>query len=161
MFTPAAVSTPVGLTLKLAMDTARQAILQAMAKPGKQYQVQASSDLKAWTTVANLTAAADGAVAYTDTTSKYFSRRFYRLLEPGAASLPPAGPVLTISLNPKREAMIRANATPGKAYALEASGDMKAWSVLANLTGADDLTVTYTDLTSKYFSRRYYRLRDN
>jgi len=53
--------------------------LSCVGQPAHQYAIQASRDLKNWTSLGNVIADADGNLSYTDTGATSFSNRYYRL----------------------------------------------------------------------------------
>jgi hypothetical protein len=54
--------------------------LELLGEPGKEYEVQTSADLSAWSHVANTTAGPDGAISQSDTPPPGTEVRFYRVI---------------------------------------------------------------------------------
>jgi hypothetical protein len=70
---------PTGLpTVQLRVAVNRQAVLTVKGLSGHTYEIQATQDLKTWTTIGTSTLGASGSVDFADTNAASFPRRFYR-----------------------------------------------------------------------------------
>ncbi len=76
------------------------------ATPTLAYQVQASSDLNNWTTVATLQANDIGSFTYVDPQSANQSSRFYRALIPVATGCAPTSTAVTAPIDPAAQALL-------------------------------------------------------
>jgi hypothetical protein len=80
---PSTNSVPVGKghkpKLRLNMNGSKQPTLTASAPAGYVYGVQASTDLKTWTTIGSVRASSSGTISYTDKKAKNNKGRYYRL----------------------------------------------------------------------------------
>jgi hypothetical protein len=65
--------------LQLSVNASKQPTLTATAPAGYVYNVQASIDLKTWTTIGRATASSSGTISYTDKKAKNNKGRYYRL----------------------------------------------------------------------------------
>lgn len=54
--------------------------LRLLGEPGEEYEVQASTDLSAWSHVADTKAGPDGSISQTDTPPPGTEVRFYRVI---------------------------------------------------------------------------------
>ncbi len=70
---------PTGLpTVQLRMAANGQPVLTVQGQIGHTYEIQASQDLKTWTTLGTANLGASGSVDFTDTNTASFPKRFYR-----------------------------------------------------------------------------------
>jgi hypothetical protein len=80
---PPTNSAPVGkghkAKLQLNLSASKQATLTASAPAGYVYDVQASPDMKTWTTISRVTASSAGTITYTDKRAKNSKGQYYRL----------------------------------------------------------------------------------
>jgi hypothetical protein len=65
--------------LKLTVNPSRQAVLSGVGQASSTYLVQASPNLKTWTNIGSLVAAADGSFQFTDPNAATYASRSYRL----------------------------------------------------------------------------------
>lgn len=70
---------PPGLRLARKAAPNDPARVQFQVTRGRKYMLEASGDLRFWTNLAEVVAASDGWIRYTDTNSSSASMRFYRL----------------------------------------------------------------------------------
>jgi hypothetical protein len=75
----ASITTPAGFGVQLSVPSPGQIKLTVTGLTGLIYNIQASQDLKSWTTIGSLTAVVDGLLNFTDTNAVHYSRRFYRV----------------------------------------------------------------------------------
>ena len=64
--------------LRVAVGSNRQAAVALRGQTGRAYELQASQDLKTWTTLGTVTLGASGSVTYVDVNAASLPRRFYR-----------------------------------------------------------------------------------
>jgi hypothetical protein len=69
--------------LRLSLNASRQPTITATAPVAYRYNVQASTDLKTWTTIGRVTVGLPGEVSFTDKKAKNNTRQYYRLEETG------------------------------------------------------------------------------
>jgi hypothetical protein len=65
--------------LQLALNRSKQSTLTATAPAGYVYNVQASEDMKTWTTISRVTATSSGTISYTDKKARNSKGQYYRL----------------------------------------------------------------------------------
>lgn len=65
-------------SVRIRVGPARQIILTVTGQSGRTYDLQATPDLNAWTTMGTVTLGAGGSLDFTDTNATLFSKHFYR-----------------------------------------------------------------------------------
>jgi len=75
-------------------------------------------------------------------------------------SINPAGALLLATALPNRMMSLSGVGQPGHQYEIQASTNLKSWTVLGNVTADSTGTIGYTDSIASLFSSRWYRLRD-
>jgi hypothetical protein len=65
-------------TVGIRTASAKQFVLTVSGLIGHTYQIQATQDLKTWTTIGTVTLGASGSMDFTDTNSASFPNRYYR-----------------------------------------------------------------------------------
>jgi fibronectin type 3 domain-containing protein len=68
-------------TVRMRIASAKEFVLTVSYLIGHTYQVQATQDFKAWTTIGTATLDASGSLDFTDTNAASFTHRFYRTQE--------------------------------------------------------------------------------
>ena len=110
------------------------------AEPGYNYDIQASTNLDAWLTIATLPNPT-GTIQFIDPDAPSYSRRLYR-----AARLANAPPVFMLS-NPIRQGnqfAFTVTGPTGQVIRIEAATNMLNWQTIATLTNTTG-TLQYTD----------------
>lgn len=69
---------PGSATLQLSVAANGQAILTVNGLAGHTYNIEATQDLRTWSTLGSVTAGSGGTATYTDTTAPDVLKRFYR-----------------------------------------------------------------------------------
>jgi hypothetical protein len=64
--------------VQIRVASARQIILTVTGPSGRTYDIQATPDLKTWTTIGTVTLGAGGSLDFADTNAAIFLKRFYR-----------------------------------------------------------------------------------
>jgi hypothetical protein len=72
----------------------------------------------------------------------------------------PGGAQLTVQPTPARQMPLTVWGQSGHSYQIEASQDLKTWSVIATVIPGSSGSVNFTDVNAASFTRRFYRLRD-
>jgi hypothetical protein len=143
--------------LLLTQDPASAAMrVRFPVAPTCAYRLQASSDLKTWSTVwLTPTQTTNGWLEYNEPCNKSFRARFYRL-----ATLPDIPENLTLTQDPARATMrVQFQVSPTYSYQLQASSDLKSWSNLwLTPTQTTNGTLEYDEPCTNTFRARFYRL---
>jgi hypothetical protein len=121
---------------------------------GSNYTLQASTDLKNWTSVLNF-ACTNSPMNVVDPGANYLARRFYRIAQ---GTLP-----ITLKLNLKIPALTKTNGLGlnlegplGFHYIIQASTNMLNWQPLTNFVGTTS-PLNFNDPAATNFNRRFYR----
>ena len=72
---------PAAADVQVSVAPSRHAILTVTGPIGGTYEIQATQDLKTWTTIGTGTVGATGVLSFADTNAPAFSKRFYRTRE--------------------------------------------------------------------------------
>ncbi len=129
--------------------------------PGLVYYVLATQDFQNWSPVCITNCTSAGLVSLVLTDAQVYSRRFYRLAQRNALSLPPA-PKLTLQpLAAQGFAGGMAITFPGSSgmvYYLQATEDLQNWSTLSatNCTAAGPISFQVAGVAAG--SKQFYRL---
>lgn len=75
------------------------------------------------------------------------------------ASFVPGVPTLQLSAAPNGQFILNVAGRIGQSYDIEATQDLKTWSVIGNVTTDITGSITFTDTNAKQFSRRFYRTK--
>ena len=75
-------------------------------------------------------------------------------------SIYPPGALLRLTMLPGGKANLTGLGQSGHVYEMQASRDLKNWSILGNVTADSTGAFSYTDTNASSFSNRSYRLRD-
>jgi hypothetical protein len=67
--------------LQARLTSSGQMVLTTMGSAGANYNIQATTNLNDWTTIAMVTLGAAGSGDFTDTNAAMYSKRFYRTVE--------------------------------------------------------------------------------
>jgi Bacterial Ig domain len=75
-------------------------------------------------------------------------------------AISPAGTLMRLTMLPGKKAGLTGLGQSGHKYEVQASRDLKTWTVLGNVTADSTGAFSYTDTNAPSFSNRSYRLRD-
>ena len=143
--------------LTLAQDPASATMrVRFPVAPTYAYRLQASSDLKSWSTIwLTPTQTTNGWLEYDESCSKTIPAKFYRL-----AVLPGNPENLTLTRDPASAAMrVQFPVAPTYSYQLQASSDLKSWSNLwLTPTQTTNGWLEYDEPCSNTLPARFYRL---
>jgi len=131
-------------------------LLNGLVTPGATYDIQATTDLKNWTTIGNVTADASGALSFLDVNAPSFGMRYYRLRYQGTFF---AQPQLKLNTLPGRLVRLSGLGFPARAYEVQASVDLTNWLAIGIVTGDAAGAFSLTDNNAPSFSKRFYRVR--
>jgi hypothetical protein len=133
---------------------------------GRQYDIEASADLKTWTRIATVTIPEGGSMKFTDPDAASHPMRFYRTH--------PARSDPSNEVGPKPELRIAQNAIiagwqkllflrgqTGSRYDIEASVDLRTWSLIATVTMPEGGSMKFADPDAASHPMRFYRARPN
>jgi hypothetical protein len=149
---------PAGrLELIRSAGTGVPAILRASLDPGRQYQIQASSDLKNWTMIDQGIVGSQGVIVYQDQASANLPRRFYRL-NTVTRDIPGSLAIRTLTSNPGSIA-VSFSVRSGLGYSLQASSDLIHWTTLLTGTNTSEAWRDFHDLGAVREPMRFYRLQ--
>ena len=128
--------------------------LSAFVEAGRNYTLQASTNLISWTTLMNFTAT-NSPIILLDTNASSFTLRFYRI---GPLSSVPVmqlgfGSVRPLSSNGMD---LTLTALAGFNYRIDASPDLFNWVYLTNFIGSSS-TTRFLDSSATNFNKRFYR----
>lgn len=157
------------LELIPAPGTQAPATLRATLEPGRQYLIQASSDLKTWTTIHTGIVGSEGEVLFQDPEAATHDRRFYRLSTvprdiPGILAIRTtagdSGSLATRTMagNPGG-ITVSYSVQSGLGYTLQASADLLHWTSLVSGTNSSDGWQDYHDLAALRAPMQFYRLK--
>jgi hypothetical protein len=121
------------------------------AEPGYNYDIQASTNLSGWATIATLPNPT-GLIQFIDPNAAQFSRRMYRASR--ALVLPPAW-TLTSTLRQNNQFSFSINGPAGQVVRVESSTNLASWSTISTLTNSTG-TLQFTDPAASNV-QRYYR----
>lgn len=148
------------LRLVPALNESGQMKIQFPVAPGGSYAVQASVDLKSWSTIWQTTAATSNAwVGFQDAQLSAFPKRFYRLVinsstSPGPLQLSIANKAVIPTLS-AAQFQLSAPAASGETYLLQYSTNLTNWSSIHTNQPGNALNFVDTPPSSQAW--RYYR----
>jgi len=91
--------------------------------------------------------------SFTDSSATGQPVRFYRLQELQL-------PKLQLFISPTRQVVLRITGQLGRAYAIQASQNLKTWSVIGTVTLNADNSIDFTDINASNLRSRCYRLHE-
>ena len=130
--------------------------LRPRVAQGQRYQIQASQDLRVWTTLHDAVCAAGQPLDFVDVDAASYATRYYRLALLGT-------PLAVSSLEIRRGSgsdgsRLRVAALEGQRYRVEASWNLKSWRTIHEGISTSDEPVQLLDTQARFFPRRFYRL---
>jgi len=131
----------------------RLAMLQFNSYPGETVAVQASEDLKNWTTLYQLQPTASQVVQIIDPASAYLPKRFYRLMGPYVGMRKLSLTQFSAQTVPK----LTFAAIPGAVVEIQASDDRVNWTTLHRFLVTSNQPVEILDPTLTDIPMRFYR----
>jgi hypothetical protein len=75
-------------------------------------------------------------------------------------TISPVNTVMKLTMLAGRTSNVSGLGQPGHVYEVQASPDLKTWTVLGNVTADSSGAFSYTDNMALFFAKRFYRLRD-
>lgn len=151
------ISPVIGL-LQISRLTGGAMLLSGFGQVGDAYDVQASANLKNWTTIGNFTVDSSGTFSFIDHNAGSLPIRFYRLRD---QTLAPATASLRVSLQPGKVIRLVGVGLANQNYDVQAATDLKNWTVIGTLTADSSGNFSFTDTTAPSFSTRMYRLHQS
>ncbi len=130
--------------------------LRVTLEPGRQFEIQASEDLRDWTTIHTAISPANGVTDFVDLEGAQRPRRFYRL---ATVSRTLAG-ALSIEPLSSGNARVRMyySVRSGVPFKLQASRDLRTWSTISMGVSTTETWRPFEDPASALLPRRFYRL---
>jgi hypothetical protein len=122
------------------------------------YQIQATSDFVAWTTLATQVADSGGAFEFIDFAAAAFPIRTYRVQDLGAAT--PLAAQLEISLAADKTIRLTATGAAGHTYEIQATADFNTWAAIGSRSADNSGAFIYYDADAASLPARFYRLND-
>lgn len=129
------------------------AMLRFDGYPGETVAVQASEDLKNWTTLYQLQPMANQVVQIIDPASAYLPKRFYRLMGPYVGMRKLSLTQFSAQAVPK----LSFTATPGAVVEIQASDDRVNWTTLHRFVAISNQAFEILDPTLTDIPMRFYR----
>ena len=131
--------------------------------PGSRYELQATEDLRTWTTIwISALAVSSDAFSFVDTTRTLSGKRFYRvrMVEAAFASLAPVRLDIAKVVSPIRGTQLSFPAMAGLRYAVQTTEDLRTWTTLWS-TPVVTVNRSYSivDTAQTASRRRFYRLQ--
>ena len=123
------------------------------AEAGYDYQIQASTNLVNWETIATLPNPT-GTIQFIDPNAANFLLRYYRATRVGSGSSPQ-----WMLSNPNRQGVqfvFAVSGPTGQVVRIEAGTNLVTWGTVATMTNSSG-TMQYTDPAAGNFDRRFYR----
>lgn len=145
--------------LQLNVAANKVAHLTATGQAGNTYEIQASGNLTAWTTIGSRTADDKGGFVFSDAAAPNFPSRFYRLKNLGYVVS--AAAQLRISTGSNRVATLNGTGQTGHTYQILASTDLATWVSIGSETADGSGAFGFTDFDAPNHPTRFYRTLDS
>ncbi len=129
------------------------AMVQFAGYPGETVAVQASEDLKNWTTLYQLQPSVSQVIKIVDPASAYLPKRFYRLMGPNVGARKLSLTQFLASALPR----LSFAATPGAVVEIQASDDRVHWTTLHRFVVTSNQPLEFFDPTLTDIPMRFYR----
>ena len=152
------VPSPVLAPIRLVRSVgSKNPSLQFQVKPSYPYSVQASEDLRSWTTLHRSVSLSTSWIEWTDPQATRQPKRFYRLAIP-EGPLVPGWLQLVHDAVPAGAVRLRPLVTQGQRYQIQASEDQITWTTLHEAVCHDDPPLDFVDRQAGLHSKRFHRL---
>jgi hypothetical protein len=148
---------PPSPEMQISVTPAGQFVLSVTGPAGQTYDIQATQDFKTWTVIGAVTVGTGGSANFTDTNAAVFLRRFYRARSEGIYTLPPPPPEVQMSVTPAGQFVLSVTGPVGQTYDIQATQDLKTWTVIGAVTVGTGGSVNFTDTNAAGLLWRFYR----
>lgn len=147
--------------LQLAAAPGRQIALQISGQIGHTYDLLATTDFITWQALGTVVPDASGRVAFTDPNASLFPHRFYKLHDISYVLAQPQGMQPSSKLAPSTggKFVLQISGQLGHGYEVQASQDLKNWSLIGMATAGSNGQVQFVDQNASNYPCRFYRLR--
>ncbi|MDW7979166.1 MAG: hypothetical protein RMH97_01180 [Verrucomicrobiales bacterium] len=146
-----------GLLTAARASAARVAVLEFQALRDETVAIEASDDLKSWTTLYQLRPNATQTLQIADPESAYLPKRFYRLAGPLVVGRKLALRQFSAPVVPK----LSFAAAPGAVVEIQVSNDRKHWTTLQIFELTSHRPLEFLDATPSEIPMRFYRTAVN